>query len=208
MLRGLVFIYLLFPPACGRLCISFPGLGELAAGAQGCQGGGRHGRAGVGTGTATGVALLPRTCSLKVPSWGKAAVGVGNGALLLSPPPPLNCLHLRPRGGRLDPRAMGMFQARGLFRNTRERWGETLLMGPTGAPWGRGDPRGDARALRVCGLMSLPPPPPSHAAPRTSLAPRGFCLRCCWGHVVVSLGIGVSPAEVALQISGVSSVPG
>ena len=91
---------------------------------------------------------------------------------------------------------------RGLFRNTRERWGETGLTGPIGAPWGRGVLRGDARAPRVCGLFS-----PPHAVPHTCPALRGFCLRCSWRHVV-SWGIRGCSAELALQIGGVSSYPG
>lgn len=39
------------PPLLGQALRFVPGLQELAAGAQGCQGGGRHGRAAVGGGT-------------------------------------------------------------------------------------------------------------------------------------------------------------
>lgn len=153
---------------CSRVARVGGGRAGLSGGAADTGGqvwaAGRH-----GTGTGTGTALLPRACSLNVPSWREAAIGAGGRHTGPSPPLPA------PAAG---PEGRENVQVRGLFRCARERWKKRCSRDMS-ALRGAAVSRGGMLGHGVCAGSS--PPPALPAVPRTCPAPRGFGLRCCWG---------------------------
>lgn len=169
-----------------------PGLRELAAGAQRCQGGADTGGqvwAAGHPGTRTGVALLPR--ALEVPSW-REAVGVE----MKPPSSPPHCFHPLLLCERLDSR---FASARCFQKHSGEVEGngahETSL--PSVGPWCPAGEYSGTAAVRAFFSPSLP------AFPRTCPALQGFCLRCWWGRAAWCLGVAGSPAELC-RCSGMS----
>lgn len=203
--RLLVLLFWVFssPPPPLRQALHFvPGLQELAAGAQGCQGGRqtRAGRCGLRDATGRGRGRGRHCCrglalSMSL-AGGKQRSGRGDDTR--DPPPPLPAPAAGPEGRE-------NVQVRGLFRCPRERWKKRCsrdLSALRGAAVSRGGMLGHG----VCAGSSPPPHCPQFHAPAPHLG--GLACAAAGGHVVVSLGLGGSPAELALQVSGVTSYPG